>query len=203
MGQPGSGRDACLVPHGVRCRDCRGLAGVYRGKRQQHSVRSETGLLPEARFLFCFGRPGEPCPYGGAGSRGTATLVQAVNDLPKAQASLRDEFAGTARGGGHCSPSQRRPVVVTFAPPGRMIVGRSFTACATTVIATAWISTRYVHRRPAATTVRAWRAAGTRLSPGHASLPPHAVPMSLDNGTCLRRALTSISGRLITFIPAA
>ena len=28
-------------------------------------------------------------------------------------------------------------------------------------------------------------------------------PMSLDNGTCLRRALTSISGRLITFIPAA
>jgi hypothetical protein len=33
--------------------------------------------------------------------QGTATLVQAVNDLPKEQASLRDEFAGVARGSGH------------------------------------------------------------------------------------------------------
>ncbi len=38
--------------------------------------------------------------------QGTATMVQAVNDLPKAQASRRDEFAGTSRGSSHRSQSQ-------------------------------------------------------------------------------------------------
>ncbi len=109
--------------------------------------------------------------------QGTATLVQAVNDLPSAQASLRDEFAGAARSNGHRSPSKRRPVIDTFAPEGRLIVGRSFTACATTVIAIARSSPRFVHRRPVAAIVRAWRAAGKRLSSRRDCLPPHAVPM--------------------------
>jgi hypothetical protein len=73
--------------------------------------------------------------------------VQAVNDLPKAQASLRDEFAGVARDNGHRVQSPRRRVVGTFAPAGRLHVGRSFTACATTVIAIARVLTRFVHRR--------------------------------------------------------
>ena len=90
--------------------------------------------------------------------QGTATLVQAVNDLPKAQASLRDEFAGAARGNGHRPQSPGRPVVATFAPAGRLMVGRSFTACATTIIATARLSTRLVHRYSVSTRVRAWRA---------------------------------------------
>ena len=79
--------------------------------------------------------------------QGTATWVQAVNDLPKAQASRRDEFAGVNRGSGHRAQSPRRLVVATFAPAGRLIVGRSFTACATTVITAARLSPRLVHRR--------------------------------------------------------
>ena len=56
-------------------------------------------------------------------------VAQAVNDLPRAQASRRDEFAGVNRGSGHRAQSPRRLVVATFAPAGRLIVGRSFTAC--------------------------------------------------------------------------
>ncbi len=96
--------------------------------------------------------------------QGTATLVQAVNDLPKAQASLRDEFAGTSRCSSHRSQSPRRPVVAAFAPAGRLIVGRSFMACATTVIATARLSTRFFHRYSVTTCVRAWRAVGMLLA---------------------------------------
>ena len=56
-------------------------------------------------------------------------IAQAVNDLPSAQASRRDEFAGAAQGSDHRAQSPRRPAVATFAPAGRLIVGRSFTAC--------------------------------------------------------------------------
>jgi hypothetical protein len=83
--------------------------------------------------------------------QGPATWVQAVNDLPKAQASRWDEFAGAARGSGHRAQSPRCPVVGTFAPAGRLHVGRSFTACAITVIAAARLSMRFVHRRSGAT----------------------------------------------------
>ena len=44
--------------------------------------------------LFCWARF---CPTA---TQGLFEEVQAVNDLPKAQASLRDEFAGVARGSG-------------------------------------------------------------------------------------------------------
>ena len=50
---------------------------------------------------------------------------------------------------------------------------RPCTTCATTMIATARLSTRSV-----APPVRAWRAAGILFPPGHDSLPPHAVTMS-------------------------
>ena len=62
-------------------------------------------------------------------------------------------------------------------PAGRLIVGRSFTACATTVIATARLSTRFAHRYSVTAIVRAWRAAGVRLPPRRNFVPPHAVPM--------------------------
>ena len=89
-----------------------------------------------------------PVRWGGERGKGTATNVaKAVNDLPMAQASRRDEFAGVNRGGGHRAQSPRCLVVATFAPAGRLHVGRSFTACATTVIAISRMSTRFVHRR--------------------------------------------------------
>ena len=57
--------------------------------------------------------------------------VQAVNDLPKAQASLRDEYLGTIWGcaSGTCPPG--RAFTEEFAPAGRLMVGRPFTTCTT------------------------------------------------------------------------
>jgi hypothetical protein len=49
--------------------------------------------------------------------KGTATLVQAVNDLPNWQAPLRGEFGGTDRGGGNRLGAGR------LCPEGVLVVG--------------------------------------------------------------------------------
>jgi len=115
----------------------------------------------------------------------TAASVQAVNDLPKAQASRRDEFLGTVRAcaSGICPP--RRWFSEEFAPAGRLMVGKPFTTCTTLCIATTrWHSTALadqpvVVRRVddhhtevgTATKVRAVTAKAGR------EFPPHLMPL--------------------------